>query len=62
MAAYINTKRWKYLLENKLLETYIKSYSFEGMHNYTVHEKASYTRTYMNSAPRYNIKYICKTS
>jgi len=25
MTAYINTKRWKHVLENKLLETYINA-------------------------------------
>ena len=56
MTAYINTKRWKHVLENKLLETYIMLYTN------TVHEKSNCTRTNMNSAPRYNIKYMCKTS
>ena len=62
MTSYINTKRWKHVLENKFLESYIKSCFFEGMHNNTVYDKASCTRTYMNSTPRYNIKYMCKTS
>ena len=38
-------KGWKYVLENKLLETYINSCFFKGMHNTTVYEKASCTRT-----------------
>ena len=62
MAAYINTKRWKHVLENESLETYINSCFFEWMHNTTVYEKASCTSTYMNSTPRYSIKYMCKTS
>jgi len=45
MAAYINTNRWKYVLEKKLLETYINACFFEGMHNTTVYEKVTQEHT-----------------
>ena len=47
MAAYINTNRWKYVLEKKLLETYINACFFEGMHNTTVYEKVTQEHTWI---------------